>query len=76
MDPNANLNEQRAVIAEIMTIIDGSDADGNIHPDRVQDLAIAADRLAELARNIDEWIMGRGFLPLDWANTATLPDIL
>lgn len=50
MDPNANLAEQRRIVARIL---DGDDsADWS--------------RLAELVQALDEWLTAGGFLPGEW----------
>jgi hypothetical protein len=57
MDPNANLNEQRNIIARML-------ADGSESIDTGD-----AVRLAELARALDEWmsnIQHKSFPPSDW----------
>jgi hypothetical protein len=57
MDPNANLEEQRRLVKFFLD--DGE----STNPTAV---ALHAVRLAELARALDEWIKGGGFLPSDW----------
>lgn len=53
MDPNANLAEQRRIIARIFA---GDEQDGD------------TQRLADLANALDEWLTNaRGFLPTDWS---------
>lgn len=53
MDPNANLAEQRRLVAHILSGKKlGYDAD--------------AERLAELVEALDEWITHGGFLPKEW----------
>lgn len=52
MDPNANLAEQRRIIAQILDSDDGPSADWS--------------RLAELQRALDEWLQNGGFLPDAW----------
>lgn len=51
MDPNANLEEQRGIIACIQA--------GMYTADDVS-------RLADLAEALDEWLKRGGFLPRDW----------
>lgn len=51
MDPNANLEEQRRIVAKILSGR-GNDAD--------------AYQLAELVQALDEWIGRGGFLPSAW----------
>lgn len=58
MDPNANLAEQRRIIARVL------DED---HPIDTDQQHADLNRLAELARALDEWIHGGGFLPHPWA---------
>jgi hypothetical protein len=55
MDPNANLEEQRNLVAVILR------AD---HDDI--DITAAATRLAELVEALDQWLSNGGFLPADW----------
>jgi len=54
MDPNANLNEQRNIIAAML-------AEGSEHIDSGD-----AVRLADLVQALDEWITKGGFLPDAW----------
>lgn len=68
MDPDANLKEQRAILARL-------DSDETQTPTR--DLF----RLAELVQALDEWLTRGGFLPAGWkrpqtAVQAALRDIL
>jgi hypothetical protein len=56
MDPNANLGETRRLLARML---DGDQPNDNYLDD--------AQRLAELARALDGWITGGGFLPDEWA---------
>lgn len=56
MDPDANLNEQRCIIARMLR-------EGSEEIDTGD-----AVRLAELARALDEWINNGGFLPAEWRN--------
>ncbi len=50
MDPNANLEEQRRLFAQLDNGIDFD----------------ALSRLAELAQALDEWLSKGGFLPRPW----------
>lgn len=67
MDPDANLQEQRALATRI-----GARSDGGMHDGRTGDLRHDVDqmhdalRLAELVLALDEWIAGGGFLPATW----------
>ena len=54
MDPNANLKEQREIIAAMLAE-DSEEIDTG-----------DAVRLAELAQALDEWISKGGFLPDAW----------
>lgn len=54
MDPNANLKEQRRIIARFFE-------EGSEYIDTGDAL-----RLAELAQALDEWISKGGFLPEAW----------
>lgn len=56
MDPDANLAEQRRIIARML-------ADGSESIDTGD-----AVRLAELAQALDEWIAKGGFLPKAWVH--------
>ena len=57
MDPNANLEEQRRLVAQI-----NKDRDEEKVPSEHD-----AYRLAELVEALDGWISRGGFLPRDWA---------
>lgn len=59
MDPNANLDEQLDIAHRI---VEGEYAN-------LRELEAQADRLAELALALDEWIRKGGFVPLRWAST-------
>lgn len=52
MDPDANLNEQRRVVARILA--DERVSEGDFY------------RLAELVEALDQWLQKGGFLPKDW----------
>ncbi len=54
MDPNANLAEQRRLVVAILA------------DDSASDLPEKAQRLAELAQALDEWLSNGGFLPYSW----------
>ncbi len=56
MDPNANLAEQRRIVAQIL--------DGDSSADW--------SRLAELVEALDQWIAGGGFLPAAWNHGPVL----
>ncbi len=67
MDPDANLEEQREVTADIMKIRDAADPyTGEFTEDQELELVTHAERLAELAQALDEWISKGGFLPKPW----------
>jgi len=61
MDQNANLAEQREIVARILIQDEDSpywntgDSEGD------------AMRLAELTQAMDEWLTRGGFLPVDWS---------
>jgi hypothetical protein len=59
VDPDANLNEQRELCRKIMR------ATGK-EMSMVQD----AERLAELASSLDDWMTNGGFLPASWRPTC------
>jgi hypothetical protein len=66
MDPNANLTEQRRIVAEIIAIQDSANDAGEITEaslDRQSELGV---RLADLAEALDQWLAGGGFLPDAW----------
>lgn len=58
MDPNANIQEQREIAAEIVTIIDSTDAD-----QRLVEISDLASRLADLVIALDEWRSKGGYDP-------------
>ena len=71
MDPNANLEEQRRLVQELLTC-DHLEGDDFCEDCRTCHLcANAAARLAELALALDEWISKGGFLPRDWHRAQT-----
>jgi len=55
MDPNTNLEEQRSLVRWIIA-----------YPD--EDTSNEANRLAELAQAMDDWISCGGALPEEWEN--------
>jgi hypothetical protein len=57
MDPDANLAEQRKIVARLLDDNQRKDDYG-----RAQD----ANRLAELVQALDEWLTRGGFLPPSW----------
>ncbi len=61
MDPNANLEEQRRLAAEIlgMTVEQQGETE-------TADLIYRANRLAELVEALDGWLKRGGFLPKRW----------
>lgn len=58
MDPNANLTEQREIVARMLDETQES-------PDGFANDAL---RLAELIQALDEWISNGGFLPIQWGH--------
>lgn len=66
MDPNANLEEQRRIVARLLSpepgVRDLCDPAFTPPPPKADDVL----RLAELVQALDEWIKGGGFLPKDW----------
>ena len=54
MDPDANLNEQRLIIARML-------AEGSESIDTGDAL-----RLAEFCQALDNWLLNGGFLPKEW----------
>lgn len=65
MDPNRNLEEQRELIAEIMALEDSGDTS------KLNEIASAGAKLAELAQALDEWIRNGGFLPKEWQQKSS-----
>jgi hypothetical protein len=61
MDPDANLAEQRSLIASILHLNDLDPTN-----DRCRQIARLGARLAELQQALDGWISERGFLPRAW----------
>lgn len=57
VDPNENLTEQRVLAAELVVR-------GDVL--RRSEILARATRLAELSAELDEWIVGGGFLPAAW----------
>jgi hypothetical protein len=66
MDPNANLEEQLRLAAEIQAIIDDCDDNGDNTPEQDVQLIASGARLAELVIALNEWIQKGGFLPGAW----------
>jgi len=63
MDPNANLEEQRAIIDRML--------------DGKGDYTLGDTlRLAELATALDKWISGGGFLPASWLKPCAVPQVI
>lgn len=60
MDPNANLKEQREIVARMLDD-DAESPDG---------FANDATRLAELVQALDEWLTNGGFLPSEWSSAG------
>jgi hypothetical protein len=59
MDPNANLQEQRRILAELGAA--GLSQDGQAQ------IASLANQLIELIDELDTWVANGGFLPAEWA---------
>jgi hypothetical protein len=66
VDPNANLIEQRAIVANVHAIVDACPLSGEYTREQLEALAEYAARLAELAEALDGWIKAGGFLPDSW----------
>lgn len=64
MDPNANLAEQRRIVARLMA---AWDSDASTLSEFLDAIAKDAMRLAELVEALDGWISKGGFLPDAWA---------
>ena len=60
MDPNANLEEQRRIAAQLVEMIEG---DREFHPSALED---RAHRLGELVIALDNWLTPGNFLPRAW----------
>ena len=66
MDPTANLDAQRRIIAEILRLAD-KPTDGGRELARVLGkMSEHATELAEHAQALDEWMSKGGFLPAQW----------
>jgi len=69
MDPNANLDEQLAIVKAVNAIFDRArTSDGMFTEQQRIDLARHAVRLAELVEALDHWITGGGFPPARWTD--------
>jgi len=60
MDPNANLEEQRAIIARLR------DAGDQAQSLTSRELETLAYRLVDLVDSLDVWLGRGGYLPNDW----------
>ena len=58
MDPNANLAEQRRIVARV--------TEGHDLVDHIHDL----ERLADLVEALDNWIVNGGCLPAAWSKES------
>lgn len=63
MDPDANLEEQRAIVARM-------DEHDCSFPEKCRKCLDDGRRLGDLVRALDEWIANGGFLPAAWRNRA------
>lgn len=61
MDPDENLDEQRDVCEHLRGQIENED-----HGFTEDDVE-KTDRLIDLSKGLDEWLMSGGFLPKEWA---------
>jgi len=64
MDPNANIDEQRALATQILHLCDLNEA-------RDDEIAALAHRLAELVQALDEWRLRADSIRTVLANAAT-----
>lgn len=62
MDPNAALDQLRAMVREVLGVSPGP-----------TDVDVDANQLAETFDALDEWLTGGGFLPKDWLSARTAP---
>lgn len=62
MDPNANLERQREITAELHQL----EAPLAAHGDELVQIARLGAELAELAQALDAWLSQGGFAPDDW----------
>jgi hypothetical protein len=69
VDPNANLEEQRRLVAEIFEL-EGSDE--WMAETKIRHKAI---RLIELVQALDEWIQKGGFLPQAWGKCGDIVEL-
>ena len=72
MDPNANLQEQRRIVADIIRTWDDCNADGTLTRGQQAHVAEQANRLAELVQALDQWITRGGVLPAAWNRAVRL----
>jgi len=63
MDPNANIEEQLRITAELQTL---ANSPGPLTPEQADHVAQRVFRLAELIEALDFWLTGGGFLPERW----------
>jgi hypothetical protein len=66
MDPNANLKEQRAIVARLNTIMDEESNDGVLNGAGQCAWIEESMRLVELVEALDGWLSSHGFLPAAW----------
>lgn len=59
MDPDANLKEQISLSSEILNAI----SQGEIKESPIE---LSAERLSELVKALNEWLVNGGFLPTSW----------
>lgn len=77
VDPNANLERQRAVATRIIEILGADEADRgpageNARKLRAEALRDYANDLAELVGGLDQWMSKGGFAPKDWPGDKNL----
>lgn len=66
VDPDANLTEQLARAAEILTIDDEATGQDEYTREQLDEIAGAAVRLAELVEALDQWIRRSSNPPHAW----------
>lgn len=77
MDPDTNLERQREIAQEIVTIIDSSEGDDWSETERsvLEQVSALANELADLVSALDEWITKGGFLPAEWTRSEQPPSV-
>lgn len=70
MDPDANLREQREIVARINARNDRKTDDGYLQANDTADQLDDGERLAELVDALDGWLTAGGAKPALWTGHA------